>query len=149
MFKLFTKRDKRTNLEKEIDSILERMSALAPKAEMDNRTNLDKEIDSVLEELSKIAKDSEAYSRITENLEKLYKAKANEQDRLAAEYSALAESLEKLSKAKDNNTKKRNIPWEAIAVGTFSLVEVLAILNHEKIDIITSKAVGFVMKGRV
>lgn len=38
---------------------------------------------------------------------------------------------------------------DTLAVVLCNLVGILLILNHEKIDIVTSKALGFVMKGRV
>jgi hypothetical protein len=98
MWKIFTKHDKRTNLDKEIDSVLEKMSNYTP--------------------------DSDEYTAITENLERLYKAKAGMK-------------------------VQRNIPWEAITVGAFGLVQILLIMNHEKVDVITTKAMGYVTKGRV
>jgi hypothetical protein len=98
MLKIFTKHDKRTNLEKEIDSVLGQMS--------------DKSADS-------------------------------------DEYTTMVGNLETLCKVKDNTKKKVNIPWEPIIVGTFGIMQILLIMNHEKVDVITTKAMGYVTKGRV
>lgn len=146
MLKKFTKRDKRTNLEREIDSVLCTMSVMAPKPCEDNRTNLDREIDSVLAVMANTDADSDEYTAMAKNLETLYKAKVNDKSRLK-EYSEMTENLDKLYKSKVSTRKQ--IPWEAIVVGVVGLAEILVILKHEKIDIITSKALGFVLKGRV
>jgi hypothetical protein len=97
MFKKITKKDKRTNLEKEIDSVLYVMHTCYP--------------------------DSDEYTTMSENLERLYKAKANEKDRHVSPDTKL------------------------IVAG--NLLGIALILWHEKADIITSKALGFVLKGRV
>ena len=97
MFKLFTKRDKRTNLEKEIDS--------------------------VLKEMSRLKKDSEEYADMLDNLKVLYEAKGVE--------------------------PIRGVSVDTIAIVCGNLVGIILILTFEKIDIITSKALGFVLRGRV
>jgi hypothetical protein len=147
MFKKLTRKDKRTNLEKEIDSVIGKMSVMAPDPNADNRTNLDREIDSLLVNMQNTNVDSDEYSEMVKNLKILYEAKANDKSRLD-EYSEMTENLERLYKAKAN-VKTSNFPWEAVIVGAFGLVEILVITKHEKLDIITSKALGFVTKGRV
>ena len=97
MFKLFTKRDKRTNLEKEIDSVLKEMSSLK--------------------------KDSEEYADMLDNLKVLYEARGEK--------------------------PKSGIGADTIAIVCGNLLGIILILTFEKIDIITSKAIGFVLRGRV
>lgn len=93
----FTRKDKRTNLEKEIDSVLEKMSSLDP--------------------------DSKEYSDMMNNLGKLFDAKSKEKD--------------------------RKISPDTIVIVACSLLEIVLMLNFEKTGVITSKALGFVIKGRV
>ena len=95
--KQFTKKDKRTNLEKEIDRVIEQMSSTEP--------------------------NTDEYKAISENLEKLYKAKAHE--------------------------RIRNVSPDTIAVIAGNLLGIGLILGYEKANVITTKALGFVMKGRV
>lgn len=94
---MFTKKDKRTNLEKEIDEVLFYMSGLSP--------------------------ESQEYSNIINNLEKLYKAK--------------------------NEELNRKIKPDTIAIIAGNLLGILLILGYEKTNIITTKALSFVLKGRV
>lgn len=99
MFGKFTKENKRSNLEKEIDSLLAVMSTTQPA--------------------------SDEYKTMSENLERLYKAKSLESER------------------------KRKVSPDTIAVGMFSIGQMLLLLNYEKMDIVRSKALGFIFKGRV
>jgi hypothetical protein len=90
----------------------------------DKRTNLEKEIDEVTLLLSRYEPASEEYENITKNLERLNEmAKANKRD-------------------------WRPSPDTVWVVGG-NILGIVLILAYEKVDIITSKAIGFVMKGRV
>lgn len=89
----------------------------------DKRTNLEKEIDEVLMYMSGLSPDSKEYSTISSNLEKLYKAKAED--------------------------KACRIKLDTVAVVVGNLAGILLILGYEKANIITTKALGFVVKGRV
>jgi hypothetical protein len=93
----FTKRDKRTNLEKAIDMVIKNMANYSP--------------------------DSEEYAAMAENLERLYKAKANECN--------------------------RRVSPDTVAIIVGNLLGILLILGYEKANVITTKALGFVIKGRV
>ena len=93
----FTKKDKRTLLEKEIESVLCNMSTYPP--------------------------DSEEYGIMSENLERLYKAKSNE--------------------------KERRVSPDTIAIIAGNLLGIALILGYEKANIITTKAFSHIMKGRV
>ncbi len=97
MFGQFTKKDKRTDLEKEIHSVLCNMSTYSP--------------------------DSEEYTKQAENLERLYKAKSYEKDRRASP--------------------------DTIAIVAGNLLGIALILGYEKANVLTSKALGFVVRGRV
>ena len=94
---IFTKKDKRTNLEKEIEAVITYMSALAP--------------DSV-------------------------------------EYTTIVTNLEKLCKARDDE-KSREVKPDTYWIVGGNIVGIVLVLCYEKIDIITSKAFGLIIKGRV
>jgi hypothetical protein len=91
----------------------------------DKRTNLEKEIDSVLEYIESMTPGSDEYSKIVVNLEKLYKAR---------------EGLK---------SGQRRISPDTVAIIVGNLLGIALILGYEKADIITTKALGFVLKGRV
>lgn len=89
----------------------------------DKRDKLEKEIDDILEEMTYQTKSGENYAKNIEHLERLYKAK----------------SLE----------KSRKISPDTKAIVLANLAGIVLILTYEKLDHISSKAIGFVLKGRV
>lgn len=89
----------------------------------DKRSKIDVEINRVLEEASYISAGSEEYKTISENIERLYKAKSYE--------------------------KVRSVSPDTIAVVVGNLLGIAIILGYEQAHVITSKALGFVIKGRV
>jgi len=89
----------------------------------DKRTNLEKEIDAVLECMSEEGPSSVKYAAMARNLETLYEAKKNEKD--------------------------HKISPDTMAVIVGNLLGIVLILTYEKANVITSKALGFVIRGRV
>lgn len=89
----------------------------------DKRTNLEKEIDRVLAEASFMDPKSKEYADIADNVERLYKAKSFE--------------------------KSTSISPDTLAVVAGNLLGIALILGYEQSHVITSKALGFVLKGRV
>jgi len=89
----------------------------------DKRTNLEKEIDSIIIDMSNYEVHSKEYSVIVENLEKLYKVKTNE--------------------------SSHRISPDTIAIIAGNLLGIALIMGYEKANIITTKALGFVLRGRV
>lgn len=87
------------------------------------KTKLDEEIDSLLEEMKVVAGGSPEYSAMASNLATLYSAKAK--------------------------NAERRVKMDTVLLVTVSLAEVLLMLNKERTEIITSKALGFILKGRV
>jgi len=92
------------------------------KTPRDKRTNLEKEIDSLITYLGGIKPEDPEYLIVSENIERLYKAKAHE--------------------------RQRNISPDTMALVAGNLLGIAMILSHEKLNIITTKALGFVIKGR-
>ena len=93
----WTKKDKRTALEKEIDNLAEQMRTMDPTSDR---------------------------------------------------YKAMAEAIETLSKAKSYEKSKKVSP-DTIAVVVANLAGICLILFHEQAHVITSKAMSFVLRGRV
>jgi len=89
----------------------------------DKRTNLEREIDSVLLKMSTLTPDSKEYTAMTKNLEVLYKAR--------------------------NEEKPCKIKPDTILVVAANLLGIVLILGYEETNIIRSKAMSFVLKGRV
>lgn len=89
----------------------------------DKRTKLQKEIDVVLEDLSTLRTDSKEYADMLNVLERLYKLRGEEKP-------------------------QRMKPDTLLLVGG-NLLGILLVLNYEKLDTITSKALSFALRGRV
>jgi len=87
------------------------------------KSNLDLEIDHVLEILGRMSPDSESYSDAVKNLEILMKANS-----------------EKAKPALDINT--------VITAGA-SILGIVVIISYEHLHPVVSKAINFVLKGRV
>lgn len=84
---------------------------------------LNKEIDSLLDELQYHEKDSKEYAQILNQLEKLEKMKAMRKEHWIK-------------------------PDQMVGAGA-NLAGILLILKHEELNVIVSKALSFVVKGRV
>jgi hypothetical protein len=89
----------------------------------DNRTNLEKEIDSVLAIMSSYQPGSDEYTTMTKNLELLYKAKSHQSD--------------------------RRVSPDTVVTVVGSLLGMVMIMTYERTEVITTKALGFILKGRV
>lgn len=86
------------------------------------QTKLEKEIDSVLEALSVFDKSSDEYELLLDRLTSLYSIKEKD--------------------------KKWNVSPDTMAVVAGNLIGIMLILKHEELNVITSKAMNFVIKGR-
>ena len=94
----------------------------------ENKTNLEKEIDALIKNLSTISTiDSEDYEETLSKIERLATLK------------------EKLEKAKVNEDK---VSKDTLVVVAGNLLGIGLILGHERLNIITSKALSFVIRGR-
>jgi 20S proteasome alpha/beta subunit len=91
------------------------------------RNNSDKllkeQINSVLNSMSGSPPDSEEYAKMAKNLETLYSIK--------------------------NKDQNKRLSPDTLAVVLANLLGIAMILGYEKANAITSKALGFVMRGRV
>lgn len=89
----------------------------------DKRTKLEKEMDSVLEEMSRLKPCTDEYTTMASNFARLKEAQAKE--------------------------AVQHFDWTPIISGGIALVQIIAVLNYEKLDVISTKAFGFVGRGRV
>lgn len=87
------------------------------------KSKLDEEFDACLDEMSSVSTASEEYDKMVRNLERLHRLKMEE--------------------------KCRKVSPDTKAVIAGNLLGILLILGYEKANVITSKALGFVLKGRV
>ena len=63
------------------------------------------------------------------------------------QYSKMAENLGKLMKLREHDTVKRWRPsTDVLVTSSAALLQVVLIIRHEDVNIITSKALGFVKK---
>ena len=130
------KRDKRTNLEKEIDKSIDRISNLEP--------NSAEEVTRIIDSMSVMDPYSDEYSNSLKSLEKLMKLRDIKREEAF-------QILDTLLKAK-NDDKSRGVNKELIntlLVVFGNLLGIVLILNYEKMGVVASKALGFVIKGRV
>lgn len=65
----------------------------------------------------------------------------------SSEYAATADQLVKLYKLKEVDSKS-NLSPDAVMSVAGNLLGILSILGYERANIVTSKALGFVMKSR-
>lgn len=91
------------------------------------KTKLEKEIDEVLAVMSGISQTSDDYMVLAGNLTELYSARTKEQE------------LE----------RKNRVSPETVAVIAGNLLGIALILYHEQANVITSKALGFILRSRV
>ena len=87
------------------------------------KPKLEKVIDSMLDKMSELEPGSDDYSQMADNLEKLLKIRSYE--------------------------KSRGLSPDTVLVVAANIIGIVLILKHEELDIITSKALGFVLRGRV
>jgi len=89
----------------------------------DRRSKLEKEIDLILDEMRGIEATTSEYLIRLNNLERLHKM--------------------------NNEIKNRKVKPDTIAIVMTNLIGIGMILGYERVNIITSKALGFVLRGRV
>lgn len=83
-------------------------------------------------------------SSLENEIERLFN-KLKEMDPTDPQYAPVAEQLSKLYKLKEVDSKKQISPDAAVATVT-NLAGILLILNHERLHVVTSKALGMVRK---
>ena len=138
MLKKFTKWDRRTNLEKEIDSVKVVLDKMKTELDESNSKNLDDQIDSLLKAMSNVEAKSEDYLNMAKALDILCKAKAGVKSKLE-EYSEMVKNYKDLCEIKEKQ-KERNREIKKIAVTSgLAVAQLVLVLKYEKVDVITTK----------
>lgn len=94
------------------------------KTKPENRAGLEKAIDEALLELAKLQADTPEYDLVLDKIERLYKLRLPEPE------------------------APKPVSADAIVAGVVNLAGIILIINHEKIHVISTKALGFVGKFR-
>lgn len=63
------------------------------------------------------------------------------------DYGKAAESLRILCEARSKKTARR-IEWETVLTAGTSILSILLMLNHERLNVISTKAMGLLIKPR-
>jgi len=84
---------------------------------------IDEEINRLITQLSTMNPKTKGYVAVVKNLETLYQARG-------------CKSQDKMN-------------WESIIGPAASLISILLIMNHEELHVISTKALGFIWKGKV
>ena len=90
----------------------------------DKRTKIEIEIDSILDEMAAVDPQDDRYRVLLQRLNWLMEAKSKEKSKI-------------------------KISPDTIAVGVFGLIQLGLVLHHEKLNVITSKAFNWILRGRV
>jgi len=85
--------------------------------------SIDDAIDNILTFMEKHEPNSEEYSSAVHNLKELYEARSKKASKL--------------------------IELDTIVMACTNILGIILILNHEQLNVITTKALGFVLKGRL
>lgn len=86
------------------------------------KTGLETVIDELLNDMSFVSKETDEYSKMVDQLVKLYSLKETD--------------------------SKRRISPDTLATVTANLAGIILIVGHERAHVVTSKALGFVLKLR-
>lgn len=86
-------------------------------------------------------------SRMHQQIESVFDV-LDEVDPTKEEYKIAVENLGRLYEAK-NKEKRSGVSPDTVAIVVGNLIGIALILWHEKAEVITTKALGFVIKGRV
>lgn len=102
--------------------------------------------------MDKIKKDKRTMHE--KEVDRLYKQMSQIKDQSSEEYQKCLESLEKLtevecSKKQATSNKDTIEILKPLIGGAFGMLQVLAILHKEELAVVSSKALGFVLRGRV
>jgi hypothetical protein len=101
---------------------------------MSETVTLDELIDDLLRDMKAEGNVTEDYVKMMDQLSKLYKLKE------------IQDNLE--LKKVEQKSRKFGISPDTLAVVGANIVGIVAVLYHERVNVITSKALGFIIKAR-
>lgn len=88
-----------------------------------NKVTLDNELDHILKALNDLSPESKEYSTAVENLETLTRAK--------------------------NSVNEHRVTPDTIVLAVTNILGILLILNYERLNVISTKTLGLILKGRL
>lgn len=104
------------------------------------KSKLDLEIDALLDDLLEVSRIPKVHAEFDEvNRKYIYVTEDV--------YTAMVDNLEKLYKAKNVVATTKIDSKTALAVAG-NILGIILVLKHEELNVITSKALGFIIKGR-
>jgi hypothetical protein len=138
MLEKFTKKDKRTNLEKEIDELKIEIDRKKGDLDKSNSVSLDYQIESLFEAMSKVDPGSEDYLNMAKAQDALHKAKANVKSK-QEEYLEKVDKLNEMTKTlNEQQRRKDDMKKTVINIGVYTGLTALWMI-FEKGDVITGK----------
>lgn len=143
MLKKFTNKDKRTDLDKEIDEIKIVLDKMKSKLDESNSKGLDDQIDSLQTSMSQVDAASEDYMNMAKALDILYKAKASIKTKLE-EYDMMSDKYKALCEIKEKREERKKEIKKVLIVSAVQLIGLVAVVKHEDINVITGKAFGLI-----
>lgn len=82
-------------------------------------------------------------------IDDVIKQMADSTDTSTEDYEQMASVLGKLTEIQNKKkSSERSVSPDTIAVVTANLVGILMVIHHERFSVVTSKAVGFIMKAK-
>jgi hypothetical protein len=105
------------------------------------QSKLDREIESLLDSMDSVSRIPKFKEFYDEKKDKYYYERFDE-------YTPMVDNLKKLYEAK-SSTYSENIDPKTVMIVVGNLLGIIMILKHEKFNVVTSKALGFVLRGRV
>lgn len=119
-------------------------------------SGLEEAINGVLSEMAGYSSDSDEYKKMVDQLVKLYKLQEIENDfylkKLEEERVQLASNAERMQAALEHELKEkefeksRRVSPDTLAIIAANVVGILLIIGYERANVVTSKALGFILK---
>lgn len=107
----------------------------------ETETKLDAEILSALEQLASTDKVSEDYGKLVDRITKLHKLKTEEND-------VSINNIIKMQEMETHDPRFKPVSLDTVLVVAANIFGILWLTNYERENVITSKALGFVLKPR-
>jgi len=121
-------------------------------------SGLEEAINGVLSEMAGERSDSDEYKKMVDQLVKLYKMQEIENDfylkKLEEDRVQLASNAETMHKAYEHELKvkefekSRRVSPDTLAIVAANIVGILLIIGYERANVVTSKALGFILKSK-
>lgn len=138
MLKRFTKKDKKTELDRKIEEASKLVTKLKTKLDENSSKELDYEINSLKESMEGTKKDSDGYLNMTKALKILYEAQASIKSK-QDEYSQAVKDYDILVARKDKIEERKMIIKKAFIAAGVSVTMELVGLYFENANVITTK----------